>query len=185
MFYTFFVDCHIGMWNAKCEKELPKLTRDQVVAENMYSLGDNYDLHYCSKQNLSRLESLLNTSKVIFKGRHVSGNHCCQGITSDYALSPCKGILFTHGDIAEFGIAKALELRCKPRAVKASIWKKLGYFFHGSIPDCMKDGLVQMAHSYQCKVIVAGHSHTGKIFDKVIDGVRVICLPRGKTKIDI
>lgn len=184
MIYTFYADCHIGMWNAKCKKELPNLTREKVLATNAYYLGDNYDLHYCKESDLSELSQKLLASKVVFKGRYVSGNHCCQGVSSDYYIF-LNDIVFMHGDIAEWGEKRAFEFRNKPIAVKSSIWKKLSYFFNGKVSQEQINGMVDIAKRNNCKVVVAGHAHPSKVFDKMIDGVRIIVVKRGKTEIEI
>jgi metallophosphoesterase superfamily enzyme len=179
--YNIYTDNHIGVPMQKCP-ELETMLAELVTQQNAISLGDNFELKNCEKKDLPRLIKSYQEHKQKFAGRFVSGNHDCQGYSNDYTLT-INGILFAHGDIILWGNKKAFDFRSNKMGGGFSFINKIALNRNGSISNSEAKELSAYAKKYNAHTIVIGHVHPAKIFDQNIDGVRVVCCPRGKTSI--
>lgn len=180
--YTFYADSHIGVPMQICS-DLLTLTREMVLAKNAYSIGDNIELKNCDPKNLAELLRLYAQHKALFSERFISGNHDTAGYSNDYSLIIDKNILLIHGDIELWGREKAFDFRTEARGQGYGLIQKVLARRNGSISNSEGKALAQAAIEANCKTVVLGHVHPKARFDKVINGVRVICCVRGKNEI--
>lgn len=181
--WTIYSDCHIGVPPQRCA-DLVNITHETVEKINAYSLGDNFELKNCENKDLSRLLTAYENHKLKFMGRFVSGNHCCAGYSNDYNLI-VGDVLLTHGDLPLWGNSKAFDFRNKKRGGGFGWINKIALNNNGSISKSESKELAAYAKKNSCKVIIIGHVHPAKVFDQMVDGVRVICVPRGMTQVII
>lgn len=160
-------------------------SREQVLRENAYGLGDNWEVKNAEKNECTSMQSDYDNYKRLFYGRFVNGNH---EMTEELPNLIVDGhILLTHGDYPMEGIVKANEFRNGPkRCAGSGFIQKAIANNHEPISASDAKKLSDYARYYQgVDVIVVGHRHPASRFDQVINGIRVIGLPRGKTSLSL
>ena len=182
MIYTIYTDLHIG--SPYLEKDILPTTKEQILAENSYDVGDTFEIKNCDPKDLNNLLIRQANFQQLFHGRYVTGNH---------SVDKGKGIkqiiigdiLFIHGDYIFMGQEKAEKFRNEQGGQGSGIIQKIGSKFHGKVSKKEAKQLAEYAKSFGVSTIVTGHVHVKSVFDKVIDGIRVINCPRGRTEINI
>ncbi len=179
--FTIYSDLHLGAPN---EIKLKfHLTKNTVL------LGDNFEIKNSKIDRLDKLSSMRdNVRKKCLKkgGIYLSGNHSVQ-MKDLY----CKrgDVLFTHGDFVHYGKERAIEVRKKHRGKSALYWALLKILrtFYESRMNPLKakylERMYALAKENNAKIIVMGHFHPRSIIDINYKGIRMIVVPRGKTKL--
>jgi predicted phosphodiesterase len=168
--------------------DMPK-TYEEVIATNSVSTGDNYDVRNAAHKHVEKCRAELAEHQAIFKERYVSGNH---DLEMTNIVSKVGNVLITHGDWYIFwDETRATEFRTQSAGQGAfsRLWKFGASQIRNITGAKMSNDeiykAVMLAKTYGCGTIVMGHSHPAKVFDKTVNGVRVINVPRGRTEIEI
>jgi len=181
--YNIYADLHLF---GPYETEMPIINRGSKTI----ALGDIYELKSCRKKDVPKVVEARRNLLNLLGDRYLFGNHeLAQGRINfiDYT----NNTLFTHGDYVFWSDKKATKFRngkngsstikrfflgivhnkLRPLVPKWFLWpweKKRAYIF---------------AKKHNCTTIVCGHLHPLKTIDTTYKDVRVIVVPRGKTKI--
>lgn len=190
--FIIYSDLHLGA--------LHEIQEKLEFNENTIFLGDNFDLKNISHENLEKFyklreEIMEKASKS--KGHFIDGNHELFELEEDNFYIIRNGIIFLHGDFIHRGFKKAKKWREKRSRGKTKnfiiAYKSFRKIFGSSTSKFIFSSFgkkfvrraVRLAKEKECHTIVFGHFHLKKLFDKTQDGVRVICVPRGKTEISL
>ncbi len=158
-------------------------SRDVVEKDNCYALGDIFDLKNAEANELAGLLIEYNEYRELFKDRLVSGNHEGNDLPINIHLD--NKILLTHYDWALWDAAKVNKFRNEKRGQGCGIPQWIASKTHGKVGKTDKKNAAAYAKKYNSTCIIGGHTHTKKLIDEVVDGVRVIFLPVGKTILDL
>jgi hypothetical protein len=180
--YTFYTDLHI--YSIYMEMKIMPKTQGQVLSENAYALGDIWEVKHTESNQCINMQRDFDNFKNIFKNRYVTGNH---ELTKDNInLIINEHILLTHGDYPMGGTNKANSFREDKKKCKgSSLIQKAIANNHTPISKSDEQALYDYAKYYNVDTIIVGHRHVASIFDKNINGVRIIALPRGKTVLNL
>lgn len=88
-----------------------------------------------------------------------------------------------HGDIELWGQEKAFDFRAEKRGQGYGFIQKILAKRNGSISNAEAKSLSQYAKDANCSIVILGHVHPKNLYDKIINGVRIICCIRGKNNI--
>lgn len=178
--YTFYTDLHL--YSKYFHEPKPPMAAISIEQENAYLLGDILEGKNCEPQDLHQLKIDQQVMARAYKGRSVRGNHDGQFPGIDDIILP-GGILLTHGDLVLWDDAKARKFRAE-RMGQGSGWKqKIFSMWHGSVSNSEAKLAATYAKARGCSTVVFGHVHPKVKFEKFVDGVNVICLPRGKSEL--
>lgn len=183
---TIYTDCHIG--SKYLEKNILPTTIEQVEAENSFSIGDNYELKNAEKSNILKLNLLYIQHMNLFNGRFCSGNHDLGRDKNYFNLVKeigGKTVLFTHGDFPLWGEKKSMDFRNEKAGQGSGLIQKFLSSHTGGLSKGEKKQLSDYANKYGADVLCCGHLHVKHVFDEAVNGVRIICCPRGRTEIEI
>jgi predicted phosphodiesterase len=156
-----------------------------------YSIGDIFDVKWTLKKDIKEaLKQQAEFTKFCNKNNipEIIGNH---DLLPQILLFYVKnGVLFTHGHYVSWSQEK-IDLKEKASRdgvskIKRAIWaagvKAKPY---GNLGDFEKKAAVVLAKKYNCKTIVFGHTHVKDLIDIQYDGIRIINVPQGVTKLDL
>lgn len=157
---------------------------------DIYYIGDIIDMANCKKDKVSEADSYRIFLKNNCKGNFLNGNHELS-LDTDIFIKR-KGICITHGDIFDWEKEKFDYWRTKKKPGKKAIKRfgvKILHFFRkikskGSISKKTMTKAAQYAKEQKCHTIVFGHKHPAKLVDQIHDGIRIVCVPRGKTTVE-
>jgi len=184
--YFIYSDLHIG--------HPYEIITEFIFTKNTVFLGDNFDIKNALKSEVSKtIEKRNNTIKKIKEvgGIYVAGNHSLKNLEDCVTLR--NKILFLHGDIIGYGEERAKKFRSKGNPGKSWLYRlwldiimnKLGINSTPWIRNKWIKKAVEMAKVYKCNTVCMGHFHPKKLFDKKINKIRIVVLPRGKTEIKL
>jgi len=183
--YTFYTDLHLYSIYMDADMHILPTTRQQVLTENAYGLGDVFEVKNAEKNQCANMQRDYDKYKVLFTGRYVNGNH---EMTRDIPNLIIDGhILLTHGDYAVDGTAKANQFRDSGVRCKGSSFiQKAIANNHTPISATDAQNLATYAQHYNgIDTIITGHRHVEVKFDQIVNGIRVISLPRGKNLLNL
>jgi UDP-2,3-diacylglucosamine pyrophosphatase LpxH len=176
-------DTHLANKYGQVDCTLPN-TYEECVDNNIFLLGDIFDLARCEPDVLRKLKQRTQLMHdVIAKGRYCHGNHdhLSNGL-QDIWIS--KGILGTHGDLA-VDAAKWQDYRNKPQGRGTSWMQWVISKHYGHLSKGEAKLLADYAKARGAHTVCTGHVHVKKLFDENINGVRVLCFPQGTTDIEV
>lgn len=184
MRYTIFTDLHkFGPYDDDIQNV------ELNYWGNVVYLGDNFDV-YCKKININKMKDAIhehhkrcNFSNII----NIRSNH--EGRYSGHLPVSAKrnGVCFVHGHRQDYSIEKTLKWEKKSAGIS-----KLRFYMYFWVNRILKyvevvnipyNKLVKYAKTKGCHTIVAGHFHRNT--DKVVDGIRVITLDRGRHEVEL
>lgn len=172
-------------------------TIDQYKVEmgspNVYSIGDNFDLANCRKEDIEIVKAY--REKFAKYQNYADGNH---EVTSKLnVIFPYqykdKRIVLAHGDFEAWGYQRAIDFRSKPPG--ASWMKRLFIKPYNEVYDDLINSKIHQdfldraeisARPYAANFFICGHKHPQEIKTATTrNGVKVIVLPRGRNIIDL
>lgn len=188
--YTIFTDTHIG--SKYCDDTL--IIGDIVNSAadlNTILLGDIIDLACCPKKNLNFLRRDYALLKKEYGERYISGNHE-RDWNDQLQFSVIRdGVYFCHGDLLS-NFEKWRAYRKKPQGAGflKSIWVDFAEDFEWlkekrNLPEAFITNAVQKAAGARCHTVVCGHFHPKEKIELVVNGIRIIVLPKGKSVIEV
>lgn len=177
--YTIYTDLHIG--NKYGEMNI--LPNNPIIIEqqNAIALGDIYDVKNCEKNNLENILKKCEAFSALYKDRMVSGNHDPK--TGPLELIKDGHILFVHGDLVLWDMAKVNAFRAEVPGQGCGLIQRIAAARNGKLGKKDKKLLSDYAKMRKVNCICIGHVHPSKLIDENVDGIRVICFPKGKTVI--
>lgn len=160
---------------------------EEVLATNSVSIGDNYDLRYAALDQVEQCSIDLAQHRAMFKERYVSGNH---DLTMERLLSKVGSVLITHGDwYITWGLAQSKAFRTQSagagrfsRALQY-LSSKFRTLTGASLSKEDLQRVVMLARINNCQTVVFGHIHCKSLISKEIEGVKIFCVPRGRTEL--
>ncbi len=164
-------------------------------SEDVFFLGDNFDLANCSKDEVAVVERLRESYKNRMGNRYVDGNHEATDLNNARisVSSLSKRIVMVHGDFESWGPDKAVAFRSKPHG--ASKFKRMFTKAWNEIYDSMWNRQIRPEFLDRCDVmmdntyttvLICGHKHPSQRIDTVTPkGRKVVVLPRGRNEIDL
>ncbi len=184
--FWIYTDCHAFTPQSLGTENLLNLDRKKVLELNAYSIGDNFDRKNCTPEWKESLEFEYAKHKEIFRDRFLTGNH--DVMHDRYGIIKADNVLLVHGDFV-WGDERSEEFRASDAyqgygIVKQTIaWMRhiIGAFYTKSD----KDKCAELAKKYMCDTLIMGHKHPAKLIDFMHNGVRIICCPRGYTKVTL
>jgi predicted phosphodiesterase len=183
--FTFYADTHIG--SPYLELNILPKTKDEVIAQNAYDLGDSFEMKNCEKDILADLGFRQSRHFLNFADRYVTGNHQCdKGVGRRHIIIVLKDgrrVIMAHYDYILWGIEKALKFRNERMGQGSGFIQRALAKRNGSISNSDQKLLIDYAKEFMGDIIIGGHVHPKQIFDETKDRVRVICCPRGKTEL--
>ena len=148
-----------------------------------YLIGDIIDLSRCEPEDLIKYKKLATElHEGTCEGRYCGGNH--EGwflSTTDIIVGK---VMLTHGDLV-VDYAKWDEYRRKELGRGSGIIQWFIDKRYGHVSKAEARALALYAKKHGCNVCISGHVHPKKMFDEVIEGVRVIVCPRGVHKLEV
>lgn len=180
--YTFYTDTHI--YSPYLSMKILPLTAEQVTKENAYFLGDIVEGKNAETKDCYAMKSYYENLRKIAAGRIVLGNHDGRFTGVDNITIDGK-ILITHGDRVLWKRKKSDEFRAEAQCQGSGMIQKALAGRNGSISNSEAKEAAAYARAFGMKVIVFGHVHVKSKFDQVVNGIRVISLPRGKSNLEL
>lgn len=179
--YTFYTDLHLYSIYMDANMHILPTNRQQVLSENAYGLGDIFEVKNAEPNQCNNMQRDYDNYKILFAGRYVNGNHEKTTLTSDLVID--GHILLTHGDYPMDGAAKSDEFRTSSvRCKGSSLIQKALANINTPISATDAQNMSNYAKNFAgVDMIVSGHRHPAVKYDQVINGIRVVVLPRGKT----
>ena len=176
---TIFSDVHkFGIHELDIEFE---------YGDDIFHLGDNFDLKGCKKQDVNSAKHEFEMYKQKAGKNYVSGNH---ELGFERLTLIKDHIMFTHGDYVFWDDDKFNKFRSNTPGKKE--WKRWVSFLGDKIrkfqgPKKWKKKNLKKAARFakanNCHTFICGHVHPRKTLDKTYNGVRCICVPRGRTEV--
>lgn len=183
---TFYNDIHLFAPNA-LDFDLRRFS----FGPSFFYLGDIVDLANVRKKDLAEARKLYQWFKSKLNINWIDGNHERMSMENDVFIATLPGykrVIMAHGDFESWGSDKAREYRQK---LQSAGWLKRTFVVNTieayekalgrSVSKSTAQRAALLAKNYGCTVYVGGHLHVDKIYDQMVDGVRVIFLPRGVT----
>lgn len=157
-------------------------------------LGDFIDLKNCEKKKLHEAKSLFKLYKDSMGAKYLNGNHECQQ-DIDVPLVTL-GIGFMHGDRIFNGFLGHIESRRHPldgagkfqRLLKGAFSKLRNVVEWNDDKldrEDVKYEISKIAKEYGLHTIVCGHCHPSHVIDRMVEGIRIIIVPRGITTLEL
>ena len=159
-------------------------TKEQVVKENALFLGDIVEGKNAEPKDCLKMKAFYNNLGTIAAGVIVLGNHDGSMVGVDNIIIDGR-ILITHGDRFLWDRKKSDKFRAEKQCQGSGMIQKAMAGRNGSISKSEAKQAAAYAKAFGVKIILFGHVHVEKTFDQVVDGVRVISFPRGRTVIDL
>jgi predicted phosphodiesterase len=180
--YTFYTDTHV--YSPYLSMNILPTTAEQVIKEQALFLGDIVEGKNAEPEDCYAMKTYYENLRKIAAGRIVLGNHDGRFTGVDNLIIDGK-ILITHGDRVLWDKKKSDKFRAEAQCQGSGMIQKALAGRNGSISNSEAKEAANYARAFGMKVIVFGHVHVKYKFDQVINGVRVISLPRGKTVLDL
>jgi predicted phosphodiesterase len=155
------------------------------------SLGDIEDIKWTLKSDIKEAtKSQADFTEFCKKNNipEIIGNH---DLLPQVLLFYVKnGVLFTHGHYISWTQDKINKKEKASRKgvskMKRAAWTALVKSKpYGNLSTYEKDAAVVYAKKYNCKTIVFGHTHVKDLIDIQYQGIRIINVPQGVTKLDL
>jgi len=180
--YTVYTDNHVFSPYLAINN-LPT-TKEQVIKENALFLGDIVEGKNAESKDCSAMKAFYTNLRTIAAGVIVLGNHDGSMIGVDNIIID-KRILITHGDRFLWDRKKSDKFRDEKQCQGSGMIQKALAGRKGNISKSEAKQAAAYAKAFGMKIIMFGHVHVEKTFDQVVDGVRVISFPRGKSTITL
>lgn len=183
---VFFADQHKG--SKYLDKHLPVPTKEEIIKFNMFDLGDSHDIKGVEPEGLYQLKKDYAEFKKLFGDRHCAGNHNLdRGMTPRHYLHKIgdKVLMITHSDYQLWGEKKALKFRNEKEGQGSGFIQKMIAGRTGSLSKSEAKTMAAYASAYGANVIAFGHGHYDKVYDIMVNGVRVLAFPKGKSVVYI
>lgn len=180
--YTIMTDLHEGSPYLKTGVIVPH-DKATIEKKNIWLLGDIKERKNCSSGDLLAINSDFEKLQLVYGERYILGNHEVSGSSSSRYTIADGHICMAHGDYILWGEQKANEFRNNKAGGDSGFIQKMLAKRNGSISNSEAKQLAQYAANLGCDVICIGHVHPSSLFDKTVNGVRVLCFPRGRTEI--
>lgn len=184
--FLVITDLHQGMLHAK-DYSLDKIENFKGMK---ISLSDNFDSKNCLKKDLEKLKThwkdLDAVVDVNLQSNH-EGTTFCESLDEFYFDTETNS-MWCHGHQLKSNYEKyKKDCYTNWKGTNYFVWlvKGLANKLIHIVPFGKDDAAraVSLAKKYGCTTIVCGHYHTS--YDQVVDGVRVISVPRGLTTITV
>lgn len=180
--FTIITDTHEGSPYLKTGVIIPK-DKATIEKNNIWLLGDIKERKNCAASDLLAINSDFEKLQLAYGERYIIGNHEVMGSNSPrYAIADGH-ICMAHGDYVLWGDSKANDFRNNKAGGDSGFIQKMLAKKNGSISNSEAKQLAQYAKNLNCDIICIGHVHPSKLFDQMVNGVRVLCFPRGRTEI--
>ena len=161
--------------------------RHCLTENDLWLLGDIFDLNNCKKNLVSYYRDLTNHYIKLFKNNYLTGNH---ELTIKNLQHMENGILKIHGDAALYSINKFLYWRDEKKPGKnewARFWIGVKHKSRKlKSKSVSKKALIKIANfaaDKNCHHVIIGHAHPSKIIDSFVrtkkHSIRVTVVPRG------
>lgn len=171
-----------------------EIDRTLISIDWDYAIGDIFDIKNTRKFELEKARAMEQRYAFRRVGRYyVVGNH--DGIISPYTyittvIEGKKILICHHYQYLDPKVANEMNAAKREyKGVTKLYWKLLGTFHklvnYGNLSFQDKKDAAKWAKEFDCEVIIFGHTHTEKLVDELVDGIRVINLPRGYSEIEI
>jgi metallophosphoesterase superfamily enzyme len=189
--YKIYADIHKGHPHAS-DIEL-------TYEPNCVFLGDIWDIKNTRQDDIPKaLEAQKEHNSIVLANNLVSvkGNHDLEDVPpypdSDY-YKAVNGVLFTHGHLTAWTQEEIDKWRNKPRTgssiFKWSVVSSYSWFSRGRWNPSNEERnlLIEKAKAFDCHTICIGHHHPSETFDTKDEnsGIRIVCVKRGETIIDL
>jgi hypothetical protein len=179
---TVFCDTHIG--SKYLTMDIMPKTEDEMKKGDFFDGGDSYEIKNAEKAQCFNIKSRWEAHKKLFAGRYVTGNHSVDRSAGPLNLIIDKTTLLTHGDIL-WSADKRAKFRNEASCQGSGMIQKALAGRNGSISNSEAKELANYARAFNTKTIITCHVHIASKFDKIVNGIRVINLPRGKNLVTI
>jgi uncharacterized protein YxjI len=181
----------------------PHSHKPVVFEKNAILNGDIFDIKNASFDQLSKIYDHMNYIIDRYGERYNLGNHELMAFFASIVRTNMSvddwrhsffiedGILYSHGDIFKRGFEPAMKWRLD-RSPGATDTKrclvKTGAIFremkmYSRISNSVARRAVMWAKHFDCHTVMWGHTHPVKQLEKVVDGIRLINLMRGRSEV--
>lgn len=185
MEFNIAADLHIGSPIEMHEEAIMQAT----PGEETILLGDIIDMANCEKGAVLKYRQMMDTLRLRHGARYLCGNHERKTLVNELYIH--GKVLFAHGDI-EADPDRWHEYRGKTQGAG---WFKRTFIIpfireaEQIIERKPKEDFLKrasaLAKEHGCETYVCGHFHPQEIINSFYDGVRIIIVPRGITRIDL
>lgn len=190
--YTIYSDMHIG---GPHQKNLLRDINNTKFTKNTVFIGDNFDFQHSQKRDLLKVVEFRKKVEEKVKeagGIFLDGNHELHPLEKGEFHVVRDNTIFLHGDIVHWGFKKAKKYRDTKTCGNCDLaWGLLlayRQFFDGGKESLKKKHIeraIHLAKKFNCKNIVFGHFHPKNLIVIMKDGVRIIVVPRGISRIEL
>lgn len=178
--YTIYADMHVFS-KYLAINGVPTFKK-MIENQNAYFIGDLVDAKNCEPNLVGSMKAFYEHMQREAFGRILLGNHDGGFEGVDDIILP-GGILLTHGDRIMWTKEKCDKFRAEKMGQGSGWIQKLIQYHNGSISAKEARLAASYARSRKCTTVVFGHIHPKNRFDKIVDGIRVICVQRGRSEI--
>jgi predicted phosphodiesterase len=183
---TVFSDCHLF---TPMEMNIIPKDRAIIIADNCYSIGDNYDRKGCEPKDAARFETEFTKHREAFDGRFIYGNHDLPANDHSKDFIKVGNVLLTHGDLICWDYQKSQDFRNeKPYQGYGAVKKLLNVIrklWMNHISNFEEEQATKYCKQYGTNCIIYGHSHVSKVIEKRVNGIRIINVPRGRSILEV
>lgn len=179
---TVFCDTHIG--SKYLTMDIMPKTVEAMSKGDFFDGGDSYEIKNAEKSQCFNIKSRWEAHKKLFAGRYVTGNHSVDRSVGPLNLLIDKNTLLNHGDIL-WSSSKRTKFRNEDSCQGSGMIQKALAGRNGSISNSEAKELANYARNFNAKTIITCHVHIASKFDKIVNGIRVINLPRGANLLTI
>lgn len=189
MLYTIVADTHIGskyQVDSDIIDEVMHLPKD----DNTILVGDIVDRTCAPKDNLVGIASIEKFFIDTHGDNYLDGNHEARCAVANGLF--LRGLFFTHGD-NEADPKKWRNYRASHK-YGAGLFKRIAIMpfislFNELVGGKPKEDFYKRAASRarmnRCHTYICGHFHPKKLIDTTYEGIRIIVVPQGITRIDL
>lgn len=182
--FTIYSDLHEGSKYLALPIAVPR-DLEVIKTRNIYLIGDIKERKNCEPSALGMVDADYHALHNIYGARYIDGNHEVMGSGGARHLIIDAHICLAHGDWQLWDLDKVIDFRNEKAGQGSGFIQKIIAGKNGSISNSEAKQLADYARRINCNVIVIGHVHPKRVFDEMVNGVRVICVPRGKTELYI
>ena len=162
-----------------------------IKPEGAYLIGDNVDMTNCHKKDIQKALKTRASLQERALG-YIDGNHEAYSKGNNHIWVRGYTYMMVHGDFEAWGAKRATKYRNKSHGagwIKRQIWVRLLKFFESIWPvkpsKKMINNMVALAEKKGATVIIAGHKHPRKTYNKVHKNIRIIVLKRGYNEVHL
>lgn len=186
--FTIYSDLHLGAPD--------EIKENLEFNKNSIFLGDNFDFENTPKTDLEKFLKLRKEAmeKAAESGSiFIDGNHELVELKEDNFYAVKEETIFLHGDVFNYGFEGAKKWRTKRKGGRSKFYVMLYKLFRKICPNNINTytflffgkkvlkRAAEFAKEKKCKRIVFGHFHLKKMFETIQDGIKILCVPRGKS----